>query len=514
MPEYTFEEVAKHNKPGDLWIVIDSKVYDLSKFANLHPGGPQVLYDAEVAGKECTDVFFGLHRQEILAKPGYKRLQVGTVKGKKETIFARAAGALNTVPYSEPLWLTEGFKSPFYTESHRRFQKAAREFCDKVIIPDSEIKDTQGKPPDMAMFEKLASVNIPAMRLGPGPHLKGRVLLNGAVQPEEFDYFHEMILTQEMSNPATRGYNDGLLGGLIIGLPAVMNYGSAELKARVMPDILAGKKCISLAISEAFAGSDVAGLRTTATRTPDGKSFIVTGTKKWITNGHFSDWFVTPCKTEKGITVLLVPRTEKVTTKIIKTSYSSAAGTALIFFDEVVVPAENIIGPEHGGLIVILANFNHERWMMTNCTVHIERAIVKECFQWANQRKIFGKSLLEQAVVRAKLAAMIARVETSQGWLEQITYNMCHMPYKEQAKKLAGPIALLKMHTTRSAQQTATDAVQLFGGRGITPSGLGRVIEAYHRTIPTDAVLGGAEDVLADLGVRQAMKYFPKNSRL
>lgn len=86
-----------------------------------------------------------------------------------------------------------------------------------------------------------------------------------------------------------------------------------------------------------------------------------------------------------------------------------------------------------------------------------------------------------------RLAAMIARVETSQGWLEQITYNMNHMvclcqvdqnptsntvlpypfqPYKEQAKHLAGPIALLKMHTTRSAQQTATDAVQLFGGRG------------------------------------------------
>jgi len=385
---------------------------------------------------------------------------------------------------------------------------------DEAVIPDSEARDPVGKIPDAAIFEKCAALNIPAMRLGPGPHLKGLTLMNGAVTPEEFDYFHEMILTSEMCNPATRGYNDGLLGGLAIGLPAVMNYGTPALKAKVMPEILAGKKFISLAISEAFAGSDVAGLRTTATRTPDGKNFIVTGTKKWITNGTFSDYFVTPCKTEKGITVLLVPRSEKVTTNIIKTSYSSSAGTALVFFDEAIVPAENIIGPEHGGLVVILANFNHERWMMTCNTVRIERAIVEECFQWANQRVIFGKSLLEQPVVRSKLAGMITRVETSQGWLEQITYNMNHMPYKDQAKYLAGPIALLKTHTTRSAQQTATDAVQLFGGRGITPSGLGRVIEAYHRTVPTDATLGGAEDVLADLGVRQAMKYFPKNSRL
>lgn len=70
------------------------------------------------------------------------------------------------------------------------------------------------------------------------------------------------------------------------------------------------------------------------------------------------------------------------------------------------------------------------------------------------------------------------------------------------------------MFSTRAAQETATDAVQLFGGRGITRTGMGRLIEHYHRTIPFDAVLGGAEDVLGDLGVRQAMKNMPKNARL
>jgi len=389
-----------------------------------------------------------------------------------------------------------------------------RKFAEEVVFPDGNTQDELGKMPSQSVIEKMAALNMHAMRLGPGEHLKGLTLMNGTVKPEEFDHFHEMILSMETINPATRGYNDGLLGGMVIGLPAVMNYGTPELKARVMPEVLAGKKFISLAISEAFAGSDVAGLRTVAKKTPDGKHFIVTGTKKWITNGHFSDYFVTPCKTGKGLTVLLVPRTAEVTTKPIKTAYSSSAGTAHVFFDGVKVPVENIIGPENGGLIVILANFNHERWMMSCNTIRVERAIVEECFQWASQRIVFGKPLLEQPVIRSRLADMITRVETSQNWLENITFQMNNMPYKDQAKYLAGPIALLKSHCTRSAQATATDATQIFGGRGITKTGLGRVIEQYHRTVPFDATLGGAEDVLADLGVRQAMKFLPKNHRL
>ncbi|KAG8792354.1 hypothetical protein FRC16_011440, partial [Serendipita sp. 398] len=75
-------------------------------------------------------------------------------------------------------------------------------------------------------------------------------------------------------------------------------------------------------------------------------------------------------------------------------------------------------------------------------------------------------------------------------------------------------IAFAKMLSTRNAQETATDAVQIFGGRGITRTGMGRLIEHYHRTVPFDAILGGAEDVLGDLGVRQAVKKMPPTVRL
>lgn len=86
-------EVEKHNKKGDLWIVIDSLIYDVSKFAALHPGGETVLCDPEVAGQDATETFFGLHKHEILMKPQYKRLIIGQVSGEEEQIVvSRASG--------------------------------------------------------------------------------------------------------------------------------------------------------------------------------------------------------------------------------------------------------------------------------------------------------------------------------------------------------------------------------------------------------------------------------------
>jgi alkylation response protein AidB-like acyl-CoA dehydrogenase len=98
-----------------------------------------------------------------------------------------------------------------------------------------------------------------------------------------------MIVTQELVRCGARGYADGIQSGAVIGLPPVLNFGSEELKAKVVPEVFSGKKFICLAISEAFAGSDVAGLKTKAVKTEDGKHWIINGTKKWITNGTFSD---------------------------------------------------------------------------------------------------------------------------------------------------------------------------------------------------------------------------------
>jgi len=96
MKQFTREEVAKHNSEGSLYTIIDTSVYDLTKFADLHPGGAGVLLDAQVAGKDSTKSFFGLHRSEILQR--YERLKIGSITGEKSAYILPQAGANSLVP--------------------------------------------------------------------------------------------------------------------------------------------------------------------------------------------------------------------------------------------------------------------------------------------------------------------------------------------------------------------------------------------------------------------------------
>lgn len=508
-PETTFsrEEVRSHTTEDSLWCIIDSTVYDLTEFVDAHPGGESVL--RQVAGQDATTAFYNLHRHEVITK--YADLAIGTVEGEKPQVITPQPGDLSEVPYAEPLWLAPSFHSPYYKESHRQLQRAIREFTDRYIYAEAQECETTGRFISQEMIDRMSKEGILHMRLGPGKHLHGVELMGGVVKGEEFDYFHDLIVAQEMSRAMARGFQDGNMAGMMIGLTAVLNFARDEAwKKKISDEVFSGKKKLCLAITEAFAGSDVAGLRTTAEKTPDGKHYIVNGTKKWITNGSWSDYFVTGVRTGKHLSVLLIERGEGVETKPIKTSYSAAAGTAYITFDNVKVPVENLLGEENKGIHVILSNFNHERWAMVCGSTRVSRTIVEECLKWSNQRLVFGKRLIDQPVIRQKLAKMIALIEANQSWLETITYQMCHMPYKQQAQHLAGPIGLLKMSATRAAHEIADESVQIWGGRGLTQTGMGKFIEMFHRTYKFDAILGGAEEVLGDLGVRQAMRNFPK----
>lgn len=393
------DEVARNNTEDSLWTIVDHKVFDLTDFVDAHPGGEQVL--RQYAGIDATTAFYNLHRHEVLQK--YANLQIGTIKGEKPEVIDYLPGDLSAVPYGEPTWLTPAFKSPYFKDSHRRLRKEMRVWVDKYLKPEAQEHEKTGEYISDELIKRMADDNIHAMRMGPGKHLGGRKLLNDAVKPEEYDYFHEMVLIQELGRSTNRGFQDGNMAGMVISLPAVLQFAKSQsLKDRVKEEVLSGKKKICLAITEAFAGSDVAGLKTTAVKSEDGSHYIVNGTKKWITNGTWCDYFVTGLKTSKGFSVMLIERGEGVETKPIKTSYSASAGTAYVTFDNVKVPAENLLYKEDEGFYVIMSNFNHERWMMACLSIRQSRIVVEECLKWANQRLVFGKTLIEQPVIRQK----------------------------------------------------------------------------------------------------------------
>lgn len=249
---HTRDEVAKHTTDDSLWCIIDSTVYDLTDFLEAHPGGESVL--RQVAGKDATREFYNLHRHEVLTK--YKRLGVGTVAGEKPQIVTPKPGDLSQVPYAEPLWLAEPFKSPYYTESHKKLQKAVRVWVDEELFAEAQECETTGRFVSQEMIERMAELGILHMRLGPGKHLHGVELMGGVVKGEEFDYFHDLVVSQEMSRANARGFQDGNMAGMVIGLTAVLNFARDEAwKKKIADEVFSGKKKICLAITEAFAGS-------------------------------------------------------------------------------------------------------------------------------------------------------------------------------------------------------------------------------------------------------------------
>lgn len=506
-------EVESHNREDDCWIVIDGTVYDVTRFMRAHPGGKGVIVSG--AGRDVSDEFWGLHRASALTRFGPK-LEVGRLKADDGASSRphpgtepRAAGELSLVPYAETA-------SPFRTESHVAFQRALRRFIDTEVAPHADAWDEEGAFPG-EFVGRMGEVGLLPCLLGPGPHLRmsGLPLFSG-MRPEDYDMFHEAICHEEFKRIGSWGLVDGLWGGFIIGLPPVTKFGSEELVDRIAPPCLRGEKRICLAISDPYAGSDVSGITCKARR--EGEHFVVSGVKKWITGGMHADYFATAVRTgglgKGGISFLLIERDDTVTTKPIKTSYTSAAGTAYVIFEDTRVPVANLLGKENQGFKLVMANFNHERWAMAAGGNRLSRLVVEECFKWAMQRRVFGKLLVEQPVIREKLAHMVAQVESCQCWIEQITHQMNSMTFDEYNAKLGGPIALLKLQQTRVAHFVADHSCQIFGGRALTRTGMGAIVEKFQKTYKFGAILGGSEEIMADLGIRQAMSTFPATSKL
>lgn len=523
---FSVEDVAKHTVAEDCWMIIDNGVYDVSKFLPVHPGGRGVLL--AYAGKDATDPFFSFHKTEVLEK--YVKLCKGSIAGGKSKLSQRQAAPhedmpsmeyLSQVPFAEPAWIRGGgWTSPYHNDSHKDFRAGVRALLHKDVLPEMAEEDEKAKPPSLEVYQAMGQGGLLSARIGVScmpmlKHIPG-VRLPSGLSPEKFDYFHECIAHEEMGMCGGEpGYIDGLGAGFCIGLPPVLHFGKAAVRDKVVPEVLRGDKRICLAISEPAAGSDVAGITTVCKKSADGSHYIVNGIKKWITNGTFADYFVTAAQGPgKGMSLLLIERSEGLNTRAIKTSYSSAAGTSLVTYDDVKVPAANLLGKENEGFKCVMANFNHERWFICCQLLGSCRLVVKDCMLWCNQRKVFGKKLIEQAVIRNKLARLVASVESCYSWLESLTHQMNTMSYQDQTARLGGPIALLKFQVTRNATLVSDEAVQIFGGRGITKTGMGRNVERFQRTFKFGSILGGSEEIMADLGVRQAFRDMPTHARL
>ncbi|KAJ3056228.1 hypothetical protein HK097_007711 [Rhizophlyctis rosea] len=539
MPSFSVEQVAAHNSEKDVWIIVNGKAYDVTSFLNDHPGGKKILL--KVAGQDASKQFAQFHSPSVLEKYGPKLYKGDVGEAASNDIEAEATEADSGlvegeafgegVPFGDPYWYQDWY-SPYYNESHRKLRAAVRAFVDKEITPNCHEWDENKQIPK-SLFTKAAQAGIlPGIVGHPWPTKYAEYPPIAGLKPEEYDAFHEFIICDELSRCGSGGVLWGLIGGLGIGLPPVINFGSEYLKDKVVKDCLAGRKNICLAITEPSAGSDVANLVSEAKLSPDGKHYILNGEKKWITNGVFADYFTVACRTGgpgmNGVSLLLVERTMPgVTTRHMPCSGVWASGTSYIAFEvsrmmfhrealgvlnnaalsqDVRVPVENLIGKENRGFKCIMYNFNHERMGIAIQSNRFARVCIEECMRYAHKRKTFGKKLIDHPVIRNKLGHMTRMVEATHSWMESLIYQTTRMPEDLQMLKLGGPIALLKVQATQTFEYCAREAAQIFGGLAYSRGGQGEKIERLYREVRAYAIPGGSEEIMIDLGIRQSVK--------
>lgn len=310
-------------------------------------------------------------------------------------------------------------------------------------------------------------------------------------------------LSQQLSR---MGGSGGLLASLFshnIGLPPVLRYGSEDLQQLVIPPVLRGEKIAALAITEPSGGSDVAALRCTAVR--DGSDYVINGEKVFITSGMRADYITVAVRTGEagskgsgGISMILVPAdvVGLSRTRLEKMGWW-CSDTAHLRFDNVRVPAANLLGEEGAGFKIIMTNFNGERLSMSAMALGFAQACFDEALDWARQRKTFGRTLLEHQVVRHKLVDMQMRISSTQAWLDAVTVRA---DAGDAGADWVAQVCMLKNHATQTMQFCADQAVQILGAMGFMR---GTKSERIYREVKVMMIGGGSEEIMKELAARQ-----------
>lgn len=376
-------------------------------------------------------------------------------------------------------------RSPFYDESHAAVADTVRRFVAAEITPHIDQWEADGELP-RALHRKAAAAGI--LGLGYPEEYGGH--------SRDFDIFHSLTQSEELARPGAGGLTASLMTHGI-GLPPILALGSEEMKRRIAPAVLAGEKLIALAITEPSGGSDVAALRTRAERV--GNKYVVNGSKMFITSGMRADYYTVAVRTGGpgmgGISLMLLEKGMPgfTQTRLDKMGWH-CSDTAALYFDDVEVPPENLIGPENGGFAGIMRNFNGERLGMAHGCCAYARVCLDEAVAWATTRETFGKRLAQHQSIRIKLADMARQIAATQAWVD-----LCAWQVKQGCGQPAD-FAMLKVQATRMLEAVVREAAQVLGGASYLK---GSKVERIYREVRVNAIGGGSEEIMLDLAGRQ-----------
>ena len=339
----------------------------------------------------------------------------------------------------------------YFSEEHEAFRESFRDFLQKEVVPNVDEWEEKGFI-DKNIWKKF-----------------GEMGYFGLNYPVEFgglnlDLFYTVIFLEELQKVNSGGFAAAMWAHTYLAMTHIEKEGSQAIKEKYLTPSIEGEKVGCLCISEPFGGSDVAGMRTTATK--KGDTYILNGSKTFITNGIYSDYLVVAAKTNpelgnKGMSIFVVDRASAglTSTQLVKLGWK-ASDTAEIAFDNVVVPAENLLGEEGKGFPYIMQHFALERVIMgVNAHSRAEFAL-EYALQYMSERTAFGKTIDKFQALRHKVADLSSEIEMCKEFNYSVIYRL------NKGQYVVKEASMSKLMSTKIADKVIYECLQFLGGYG------------------------------------------------
>ncbi len=339
----------------------------------------------------------------------------------------------------------------YFTEEHEAFRQSFKTFLQKEVVPHIDKWEKEGEI-ERFIWKKFGDMGYFGLN---SPENYGGLNL---------DLFYTTIFLEELQKINSGGFAAAMWAHAYLAMTHVNKEGDDRIKKTYLTPSIAGEKIGCLCITEPFGGSDVAGMRTTAIK--KGDHYILNGSKTFITNGVYADYMVVAAKTQpelggKGLSIFIVDSNTPgiSTTKLDKLGWK-ASDTAEIAFDNVSIPAENLMGEEGKGFPYIMQHFALERIVMA-INAHARSAYaIDYVLQYMSEREAFGKTINQFQALRHKIAELSSEVEMCKVFNYSVVKRLNNGEYAVKEATMA------KLVSTKIADQVAYDCLQILGGYG------------------------------------------------
>jgi acyl-CoA dehydrogenase len=365
-------------------------------------------------------------------------------------------------------------KDPFETDERRALRDLTRRFTVREIVPNLDCWERAGEVPrelhKSAARCGLLGIGFPETAGGAGG-----------------DLLDTIVVTEEIIQS---GGSSGLIAALFthgIALPHIIDTGRPELIDRYVRPTLAGHTIGALAVTEPDGGSDVANIRTKATKVEAG--YLINGAKTYITSGARADFVTTAVRTDDGIALAVVDR-PTVTRRLEKMGWH-CSDTAELAYVDVFVPGENLI-PD--GFALLMRHFATERISMAVSAYATAQRCLDLTIEWTRQRHTFGRALASRQLIRHRLAEMARQIDVARTYVRQTAVRVA------SGETLVGQVAMAKNTAVAACDSVVDQAVQLHGGLGYLRDA---EVERHYRDARILGIGGGTTEIMNEIIAKQ-----------